>query len=42
MSGRYDEAIRVANAGLAVNPNDNFFYDERATAEISLERAAFG
>jgi adenylate cyclase len=38
MSGRYDEAIRVANAGLAVNPNDNFFYHERATAEISLGR----
>jgi adenylate cyclase len=36
LSGRYDEAIRAANAGLAVNPNDPDFRVTRAGAEISL------
>jgi adenylate cyclase len=36
MSRRYDEAIRAANAGLAVNPNDPGFHVTRASAEISL------
>jgi adenylate cyclase len=36
MSRRYDEAIRAANAGLAVNPNNHDFYHTRAGAEISL------
>jgi adenylate cyclase len=35
-SRRYDEAIRAANAGLAVNPNNHDFYHTRAGAEISL------
>ncbi len=38
MSHRFDEAIRVANAGLAVNPNNPFLYHHRALAEISLGR----
>ena len=29
LSQRFDEAIRVANAGLAVNPNNPRFYDVR-------------
>jgi adenylate cyclase len=37
-SHRYDEAIRSANAGLAVNPNNQDFYHTRAIAEISLSR----
>ena len=36
MSRRYDEAIRAANAGLAVNPNNPDLYQTRAGAEISL------
>jgi adenylate cyclase len=36
LSRRYDEAIRVADAGLAVNPNDPGFHVTRASAEISL------
>ena len=36
VSRRYDEAIRVADAGLAVNPNDPGFHVTRASAEISL------
>jgi len=36
VSGRYDEAIRAVNAGLAVNPNNPSFYVTRAGAEISL------
>ena len=36
LSRRYDEAIRAANAGLAVNPNNHDFYHTRAGAEISL------
>ena len=36
MSRRYDEAIRAANAGLAVNPNTAGFHVSRASAEISL------
>jgi adenylate cyclase len=36
MSRRYDEAIRAANAGLAVNPNKSGFHVSRASAEISL------
>ena len=31
LSRRYDEAIRSANAGLAVNPNNQDFYHTRAT-----------
>jgi adenylate cyclase len=38
LSRRYDEAIRSANAGLAVNPNNQDFYHTRALAEISLGR----
>jgi adenylate cyclase len=38
LSQRFDEAIRVANAGLAVNPNNPRFYDVRGEAEISLGR----
>jgi adenylate cyclase len=38
LSQRFDEAIRVANAGLAVNPNNPWFYDARGQAEISLGR----
>ena len=36
MSRRYDEGIRAANAGLAVNPNRPGFHVSRAAAEISL------
>ena len=36
MSRRYDEAIRAANAGLGVNPNNPDLYQTRAGAEISL------
>ena len=38
MSRRYDEAIRAADAGLAVNPNSPSLYHARAAAEISLGR----
>jgi Flp pilus assembly protein TadD len=38
MSRRFDEAVRVANAGLAVNPNNPYLYHQRALAEISLSR----
>jgi adenylate cyclase len=38
LSQRFDEAIRVANAGLAVNPNNPFLYASRGMAEISLGR----
>jgi tetratricopeptide (TPR) repeat protein len=38
ISHRFDEAIRVANAGLAVNPNNPRLYQARALAEISLGR----
>jgi adenylate cyclase len=37
-SRRYDEAIRAANAGLAINPNNPGFLVSRASAEISLGR----
>jgi adenylate cyclase len=37
-SHRFDEAIRVADAGLAVNPNNPYLYGARATAETSLGR----
>jgi adenylate cyclase len=36
VSRRFDEAVRVANAGLAVNPNNPSFLVSRAAAEISL------
>ena len=35
---RFDEAVRVADAGLAVNPNDSILYGARANPEISLGR----
>jgi adenylate cyclase len=38
MSHRFDEAVRVANAGVAVNPNNPWLYQSRALAEISLGR----
>jgi TolB-like protein/Tfp pilus assembly protein PilF len=38
LSHRFDEAIRVANAGLAVNPNNQYLYHARAEAEVSLGR----
>jgi tetratricopeptide (TPR) repeat protein len=39
VSRRFDEAVHVANAGLAVNPNnDASLYDARAVAEISPGR----
>jgi adenylate cyclase len=38
LSQRFDEAVRVANAGLAVNPNNPNLYDSRGMAEISLGR----
>ena len=38
LSHRFDEAVRVANAGLAVNPNNPWLYQSRALAEISLGR----
>jgi tetratricopeptide (TPR) repeat protein len=37
-SQRFDEAVRVANAGLAVNPNNQLLYHHRGMAEISLGR----
>jgi adenylate cyclase len=37
-SHRFDEAVHVANAGLAVNPNNSYLYDARASAEMSLGR----
>ena len=38
MSHRFDEAVRVADAGVAVNPNNPWLYQSRALAEISLGR----
>jgi adenylate cyclase len=38
VSRRFDEAVHVANAGLADNPNNQFCYYARAQAEISLGR----
>jgi TolB-like protein len=38
MSKRFDEAVRVANAGLAVNPNNPWLYHSREMAEVSLGR----
>ncbi len=38
LSRRYDEAIRSANAGLDINPNNQDFYHTRALAEIFLGR----
>ena len=38
LSQRFDEAVRVANAGLAVNPNNPYLYVARGEAEISLGR----
>jgi TolB-like protein len=38
LSHRFDEAVRVANAGLAINPNNPGLYKARAEAEISLGR----
>ena len=38
LSQRFDEAVRVADAGLAVNPNNPYLYVDRAEAEISLGR----
>ena len=35
-SHRFDEAVRAADTGLAVNPNQPYLYHARATAEISL------
>jgi adenylate cyclase len=37
-SRRPDEAVRVADAGLAVNPNIPYLYMARAGAELSLGR----
>ena len=37
-SHRTDEALRVANAGLAVNPNITWLYMARAMAELDLGR----
>ncbi|HXW19129.1 MAG TPA: hypothetical protein VEK35_01340, partial [Roseiarcus sp.] len=37
-SRRADEAVNVASAGLAVNPNNQSCYVARASAEISLGR----
>ena len=38
LSQRFDEAVRVATAGLVVNPNSTCLYNDRAEAEISLGR----
>jgi adenylate cyclase len=38
MSHRFDEAVRVANAGLAINPNNPYLFQARAIAKISLGR----
>jgi adenylate cyclase len=38
MSHRFDEAVRVADAGVSVNPNNPWLYQSRALAEISLGR----
>ena len=38
MSQRFDEAVRVADAGLAVNPNNPSLHEARALAETSLGR----
>jgi adenylate cyclase len=38
LSQRFDEAVRVANAGLAINPNNAWLYSARGQAEISLGR----
>jgi adenylate cyclase len=37
-SRRHDEALRVANAGLAVNPNIPYLYLARAQAELDMGR----
>jgi tetratricopeptide (TPR) repeat protein len=37
-SHRWDEAVRAADAGLAVNPNKPYLYASWATAEIHLGR----
>jgi adenylate cyclase len=37
-SRRTDEALRVADAGLAVNPNSTYLYMARAMAELDLGR----
>jgi TolB-like protein/class 3 adenylate cyclase len=37
-SHRWDEAVRAADAGLAVNPNNPYLHADRATAEIHLGR----
>jgi adenylate cyclase len=38
MSNRANEAVQVANDGLAVNPNSNQLYGARSAAEVSLGR----
>jgi Flp pilus assembly protein TadD len=38
MSHRLDEAVRAADAGLAINPNNAFLYSARAAAEKYLAR----
>jgi adenylate cyclase len=38
LSGRADEALRSADAGLAINPNIPFLYQARGVAENSLGR----
>jgi tetratricopeptide (TPR) repeat protein len=38
LSHRYNEAVRAANAGIAINPNYALLYSARGTAEISLGR----
>jgi adenylate cyclase len=38
MSNRANEAVQVANDGLAVNPNSNQLYGARSSAEVSLGR----
>jgi tetratricopeptide (TPR) repeat protein len=38
LSQRFDEAVRVATAGLSVNPNSPYLYVDRGEAEISLGR----
>ena len=37
-SRRPDEALRVANAGLAINPNSTYLYNARAFAKLALGR----
>jgi adenylate cyclase len=38
MSNRANEAVQVADDGLAVNPNSNQLYGARSAAEVSLGR----